>query len=1214
MSEDYRMTTTTFLFEVDDPTSVPVLDTADADLPDGIAHTTGVVAVGASVRGEVSTANDRDAYAVELEAGRTYRIDLEGSATDKGTLADPLLRWLRDDAGKGIVGTSNDNGGEGANARQEFTPEASGTYYISARAKGGATGTYTLSVTDVTPEPEPEPVDPQVVDPPPPPPPPQAPEFGQSGYTFELAENADGGTDRVSLGSVSATDPENAAVSYSLEGGNDSGLFTIDASSGELFYTGTGEDYESDTTQYVLTVRASDGEQTTDTTVTVNVTDVDEAPAFASQGYTFELAENADGSTDRVSLGTVAATDPENAAVSYSLEGGNESGSFTIDASSGELFYTGTGEDFESDSTQYVLTVRASDGAQTTDTTVTVNVTDVDEAPAFGQSGYTFELAENADGSTDRVSLGSVSATDPENAAVSYTLEGGNESGSFAIDASSGELFYTGTGEDFESDTTQFVLTVRASDGAQTADTTVSVNVTDVVEAAVELPALRVADASAYEGDDAVIRFRVTLDRAASSPVTVDYETVAGTATAGADYTAGSGTLTFAAGETEQYVEVAILDDTQEDDGETFMLVLSDPSGATLDDAEATGTIRNSEASVSEPSGGDLPADTTTTGVVAVGSVATGNIGGGGDTDWFAVTLEAGKTYRIDLKGSITGHGTLSDPYLRGIHDAGGTLIGGTADDDGGIGLNSRRTFTPSETGTYYLSAGAYWGNQGTYTLEVTQRSHEHPGDTTTTATVAVGGSATGEIDFLGDRDWFAVTLEAGATYRIDLEGSPTGAGTVANPFLFGLYDASGRSIADTRNDNGGIGLNSRLTFTANVSGTHYVEAGETSPYDRGTYRVSVTKVADSVTDDFAADTTTAGTVSVGGSATGAIQFARDHDWFAVNLEGGKTYRIDLEGSQAGAGTLADPHLRGIFDADGTFIAGTTDDDISYAANRNARVDFTPSADGTYYIAAGGYGSSLGTYRVSVSEATDDYTADTTTTGAVAVNGSATGDIEAGGDRDWFAVELEADKTYWIDLKSASAGGTLFDPYLRGIHDADGNLISGTTNDTASYYTVDSRVTFTPSADGTYYIAAGGRLSGDRGTYEVSVTEETDDYAADTTTAGTVSVDGSETGDIESSFDRDWFAITLVQGKTYKIDMEGVSTDAGSLLDPFLGGIYDADGTLIDGTANDDGGAYWNSCTLFTPSADGTYYVEAGAFVDTMGTYRLSVADMTDGL
>ena len=330
-----------------------------------------------------------------------------------------------------------------------------------------------------------------------------APTFGPQGYTFALAENADGSTDRVSLGTVAATDPEGTTLAYRLAGGNESGSFEIDAASGELFYKGSGEDFESGTTQFTLTVRASDGSESADTTVTVDVTDVNETPAFAETSYAFDLAENADGSTDRVSLGTVAATDPEGTTLAYRLVGGNESGSFEIDATSGELFYKGSGEDFESATTRFTLTVRASDGSETADTTVTVNVTDVNETPSFAETSYAFDLAENADGSTDRVSLGTVAATDPEGTTLAYRLAGGNESGSFEVDATSGELFYKGSGEDFESGTTRFTLTVRASDGSETADTTVTVDVTDVEET-VDPPAAGGGDGtvSEPEGED----------------------------------------------------------------------------------------------------------------------------------------------------------------------------------------------------------------------------------------------------------------------------------------------------------------------------------------------------------------------------------------------------------------------------------------------------------------------------------------------------------------------------------------------------------------------------------------------------------------------------------------------------------------------------------------------------------------------------------------
>ena len=57
------------------------------------------------------------------------------------------------------------------------------------------------------------------------------------------------------LSGITRTGPRGDTVSYSIEGGNEAGLFHIDAASGELFYTGTGEDYESDATRYELTVR-----------------------------------------------------------------------------------------------------------------------------------------------------------------------------------------------------------------------------------------------------------------------------------------------------------------------------------------------------------------------------------------------------------------------------------------------------------------------------------------------------------------------------------------------------------------------------------------------------------------------------------------------------------------------------------------------------------------------------------------------------------------------------------------------------------------------------------------------------------------------------------------------------------------------------------------------------------------------------------------------
>ena len=75
--------------------------------------------------------------------------------------------------------------------------------------------------------------------------------------------------------------------------------------------------------------------------------------------------------------------------------------------------------------------------------------------------------------------------------------------------------------------------------------------------------------------------------------------------------------------------------------------------------------------------------------------------------------------------------------------------------------------------------------------------------------------------------------------------------------------------------------------------------------------------------DDYTHDLTTTGAVSVGGAATGEIEQGNDFDWFTVELVAGRTYVIDVEGSDTGNGTLDNPVLRGLYDSGGVRIAGT---------------------------------------------------------------------------------------------------------------------------------------------------------------------------------------------------------------------------------------------------------------------------------------------------
>ena len=105
---------------------------------------------------------------------------------------------------------------------------------------------------------------------------------------------------------------------------------------------------------------------------------------------------------------------------------------------------------------------------------------------------------------------------------------------------------------------------------------------------------LSVADAAGREGWSKTLRFNVRLDAPGVKTVTVDYATVDGTAVAGRDYTAASGTLTFAPGERKKTIIVESIRDAHDEGDETLTLRLSNPVGARISDGEAIGTIINS--------------------------------------------------------------------------------------------------------------------------------------------------------------------------------------------------------------------------------------------------------------------------------------------------------------------------------------------------------------------------------------------------------------------------------------------------------------------------------------------------------------------------------------------------------------------------------------------------------------------------------------------
>jgi hypothetical protein len=176
-----------------------------------------------------------------------------------------------------------------------------------------------------------------------------------------------------------------------------------------------------------------------------------------------------------------------------------------------------------------------------------------------------------------------------------------------------------------------------------------------------------------------------------------------------------------------------------------------------------------------------------------------------------------------------------------------GNAANNTFTGNGGIDTvvfnGNRSQFSFIETNSYVVDETAVGG--GTDTLNSVERfqfnditvTDDRRGGTATTSSLGAGSSTTGDLQFLGDRDWVSVQLIAGHNYVLSERGAPTGAGTLTDALLR-LHNAAGTQIAI--NDDGGIGLDSLLTVHASTSGTRYLDAGAYSDFNTGTYTLEL--------------------------------------------------------------------------------------------------------------------------------------------------------------------------------------------------------------------------------------------------------------------------------------------------------------------------------------------------------------------------------------
>jgi len=245
----------------------------------------------------------------------------------------------------------------------------------------------------------------------------------------------------------------------------------------------------------------------------------------------------------------------------------------------------------------------------------TISIADTTVAEGnTGSSNATFTVTLSKP-STTPVTVGYSTSNGTATAGADYTAAAGTIT--FAAGVTTQTVTVTVTGDTAVEPNETFTVALATPTGATITKTTATGTITN--DDAVTVPSISIADTTVAEGNTGTktATFTVTLSQASTAPVTVNYSTASGTATAPGDFTATSGTLTFAAGVTSQTINVNVTGDTAVEPDEKFTVTLASATGATIARTTATGTITNddvattpgisiSDASVTEPGAGGI--------------------------------------------------------------------------------------------------------------------------------------------------------------------------------------------------------------------------------------------------------------------------------------------------------------------------------------------------------------------------------------------------------------------------------------------------------------------------------------------------------------------------------------------------------------------------------------------------------------------------------
>ena len=369
-------------------------------------------------------------------------------------------------------------------------------------------------------------------------------------------------------------DPDGDPVVFFISSAPTSGSVSIDPSNSGAFTYTPNPNFNGVVT---FTYRLYDGTAFSNlATVTITVTPVNDSPVATNDAYmaltgqALNVPANGvlanDSDVDSPTLTAVLITNPANSAA------------FTLNAD-GSFSYTSNPAFSGTDS----FTYQAFDGSANSNTaTVTINVVNNNRPPVVANDAYV--IGQNT--TLNQAAPGVLqNDSDPDGNPITAKLVSGPANGNLTLNPD-GSFSYQPNPAFSGVDT----FTYQASDGlANSLNTaTVSITVVPLTQAIISI-----GNTSVREGNSGTVNavFTVTLDKALSQNVTVNYATSDGTAKAPGDYTATSGTLTFLAGETAKTIVVPVKGDVIAEADETFQLRLSNPVNGVLAIATATGTI-----------------------------------------------------------------------------------------------------------------------------------------------------------------------------------------------------------------------------------------------------------------------------------------------------------------------------------------------------------------------------------------------------------------------------------------------------------------------------------------------------------------------------------------------------------------------------------------------------------------------------------------------